>query len=94
MAMTGLRAVMQPATYAEAVALAKDHYAPIKFDNNTYNCSFSYKDIDSVLHSVYFNDAAGNFNTIHFADDYGTAGTAIWRLGSEDERLWAFIIKI
>lgn len=77
-------------TYAEAIALAKDHYAPIDFDNNTYNCSFSYRDVDSVLHHVYFNDAAGNFNTMRFADDYGVAGTALWRLGAEDERLWTF----
>ncbi|MFT4094585.1 MAG: glycosyltransferase [Niabella sp.] len=80
-------------TYAEAIALAKDHYAPIDFDNDTYNCSFSYKDVDSVLHRVYFNDAAGNFNTMRFADDYGVAGIALWRLGSEDERLWSFYNK-
>lgn len=77
-------------TYAEAIALAKDHYAPVEFNNDTYNCSFSYKGTDSTLHKVYFNDAAGAFNVMRFADDYGVAGTAIWRLGSEDERLWTF----
>lgn len=80
-------------TYAEAIALAKDHYAPIDFDNDSYNCSFSYKDVDSVIHKVYFNDAASNFNTMRFADDYGLGGTALWRLGSEDERIWTFYNK-
>lgn len=77
-------------TYAEAIALAKDYNAPIEFNNDTYNCSFSYRGADSVWHKVYFNDAAGTFNTMRFADDYGVAGTAVWRLGAEDERLWTF----
>lgn len=77
-------------TYQEALSLAKEHYAPIAFDNNTYNCSFSYRDFNNIIHQVYFNDAASNFNTMRFADDYGVAGVAIWRLGAEDERLWSF----
>lgn len=80
-------------TYSEAIALAKDHYAPIKFDDDSYNCSFSYLDVDSIWHHVYFNDAASNFNTMRFADDYGLGGTALWRLGSEDERIWTFYNK-
>jgi poly-beta-1,6 N-acetyl-D-glucosamine synthase len=39
---------------------------------------------------VFFTDAATNFNVMRFADEYGLAGTAIWRLGAEDERLWSF----
>jgi hypothetical protein len=35
-------------------------------------------------------DAAGNFNSIRFADEYGAAGVALWRLGSEDERIWKY----
>ena len=27
---------------------------------------------------------------MRFADQYGTGGTALWRLGSEDERIWKF----
>jgi len=64
--------------------------APINFDNDSYNCSYSYDDNDSVTHKVYFVDAGCNFNTIRFADQYGTAGVALWRLGSEDERIWDF----
>jgi hypothetical protein len=62
----------------------------IDFNNDNYNNYFNYKDANNVNHDVYFTDAATNFNTIRFADEYGTAGTALWRLGSEDERLWLF----
>jgi hypothetical protein len=27
---------------------------------------------------------------MRFVDEYGAAGTALWRLGAEDERLWTF----
>ncbi len=77
-------------TYQQALATAKEQKAAIRFDNDTYACSYSYTDGSGVLHHVYFNDAVTNFNCMRFADEYGTAGTAIWRLGSEDERIWTF----
>ncbi|MBO9591964.1 MAG: glycosyltransferase [Niabella sp.] len=80
----------QNLTYAQAISAAKEHNATIAFDNNTYNCHFSYTDYSNVKHQVWFNDAASNFNTMRFADDYGVAGVAIWRLGAEDQRLWTF----
>jgi poly-beta-1,6 N-acetyl-D-glucosamine synthase len=77
-------------TYQEALANAKQFNAPVDFDNDNYNNSYSYTDADGIKHQVWFADAATSFNTIHFADEYGTAGTALWRLGSEDERLWVY----
>ncbi|WDF58985.1 glycosyltransferase [Flavobacterium sp. KACC 22758] len=77
-------------TYDQAIAIAKQHNAVIKFDNNTYNNSFKYTDSNGKKHEVDFEDAATNFNTIRFSDEYGLAGTALWRLGSEDQRLWSF----
>jgi cellulose synthase/poly-beta-1,6-N-acetylglucosamine synthase-like glycosyltransferase/spore germination protein YaaH/peptidoglycan/xylan/chitin deacetylase (PgdA/CDA1 family) len=77
-------------TYQQAMSTARRFNAPVDFDNDSYNCSFSYTDNDSVDHKVFFVDAGGNFNAIRFADQYGTGGTALWRLGSEDERVWKF----
>ena len=77
-------------TYQQTLATAKQFAASIDFNNDNYNSSYTYKDGDGLPHSVYFTDAITNFNTMRFADEYGTAGTALWRLGSEDERLWTF----
>ncbi len=77
-------------TYQQALSTARIFHAPIHFDDDSYNCSFGYTDNDKVDHKVFFVDAGGNFNAIRFADQYGTAGTALWRLGSEDERVWNF----
>ncbi len=77
-------------SYQQALSEARQFRAPVDFDNDSYNCSFEYTDNDSLHHTVSFVDAAGTFNTMRFADEYGTAGVALWRLGSEDERMWKF----
>ena len=77
-------------TYQQALANAKQYRSAISFDNSTFNNSYSYTDGDGTKHTAYFTDAATTFNVMRFSDEYGTAGTALWRLGSEDERMWTF----
>jgi len=77
-------------TYQQALATAKEYNSTIQFDNDSYASHFNYTGADGLKHAVYFNDAAANFNSMRFADEYGAAGTALWRLGSEDDRLWKF----
>lgn len=79
-----------PVTYQKAIANANIYKQEINFDNHTYNNHYSYADEVGIKHDVYFADAATNFNVMRFADDYGTAGTALWRMGAEDERIWTF----
>ena len=86
-------------SYPQALARAQEYHADINYDN-TYNLHFTYsaKDVnengndqvEDVQHEVWFTDAATNFNTIRFADEYGAAGTVLWRMGVEDTRLWTF----
>ena len=77
-------------TYQEALTTAKESEGKIHFDSHTYNLDFSYADENDHPHQVFFTDAATNFNAIRAADDQGLAGVAVWRLGSEDPRLWTF----
>ncbi len=80
-------------TYQEALSNARESEADVDFDNDTYNVKYSYYDDTDKLHQVFFTDAGTNFNTLRFATEYGLAGTALWRLGSEDSRLWDFYDK-
>jgi cellulose synthase/poly-beta-1,6-N-acetylglucosamine synthase-like glycosyltransferase/peptidoglycan/xylan/chitin deacetylase (PgdA/CDA1 family) len=80
-------------TYQQAIANAKSSDAKINFDNDSYNLDYTYYDNENNLHQVYFVDAATNFNTIRFATETNLAGTALWRLGGEDVRLWSFYDK-
>ena len=79
-----------PISYQEAITTARESEGLIDFNNDTYNLNFKYYDDKNFLHEVHFTDAATNFNSMRFATEYGLAGTAVWRLGSEDNRLWDF----
>lgn len=83
-------------TYYDAIGRAKLSNATIDFNNDNYNLAFAYKEnaenesTQFDQHQVWFTDAATAYNIIRFSDEYGTAGTALWRLGSEDQRIWNF----
>lgn len=80
-------------SYQDAITAAIGYGSKIVFDNNTYNLSFSYTDDGGLVHKVFFTDAVTNFNLMRTAEDYSTAGVALWRLGAEDTRLWKFYDK-
>lgn len=80
-------------TYMQAITKADQSKAKLDFDDNTFNLKFSYKDLKNNIHNVFFTDAATLFNTMRFASEYQLAGSALWRLGSEDYRLWNFYNK-
>lgn len=88
----------KPITYQDALAYAKLRNVMPDYDNDTYNLHYTYTEsftdnknaVQSIKHDVWFNDAASIYNTLRFADEYGIAGTALWKLGSEDERVWRF----
>ncbi|MBA2250122.1 MAG: glycosyltransferase [Chitinophagaceae bacterium] len=87
-------------TYNDAINKAKILGAQILYDNNSYNLHYNYiaeqindKDslkVDKIQHEVWFTDAATTFNLLRFSDEYATAGTVLWRLGSEDSRMWDY----
>ena len=80
-------------SYSEALSIAGESDGHVKFDTDTYNLSYTYQDDNDIEHSVYFTDAATNFNTMRFATEAGVEGVALWRLGQEDSRLWTFYNK-
>lgn len=86
---------VQDLTYDAVIDMAKLSNSAIQFDNDSYNLHFSYIETETdtsaeAKHSVWFTDAATTFNILRFSDDYTTAGTAMWHLGSEDPRIWNF----
>jgi len=80
-------------TYAEALSIASESDAKVTFDTATYNLNFHYTDENNTEHTVWFTDAATNYNTMRFAAEYEVGGVALWRLGSADSRLWDFYNK-
>lgn len=79
--------------YTHAISTAQEKKSPIIYDPASANLHYTYVDQDSLDHTVFFADAATNFNIIRMADDWATGGVALWRLGTEDPRLWSFFQK-
>ena len=85
-------------TYNYAINKAKIKNVKVDFDNDSYNCHFVYLDdvkgedgeLMQVKHEVWCTDAATTFNILRFSDEYEIAGTALWRMGSEDARMWTY----
>lgn len=80
-------------SFDQTIASALDAGADIHFNDDSYNLSYSYYDDDNLLHQVYFTDAATLFNMMRFGVTYHLAGFSVWRLGTEDHRLWNFYGK-
>jgi cellulose synthase/poly-beta-1,6-N-acetylglucosamine synthase-like glycosyltransferase/spore germination protein YaaH/peptidoglycan/xylan/chitin deacetylase (PgdA/CDA1 family) len=85
-------------SYNDAINKAKIKNVKIDFDNDSYNLHYNYTDEEKlpdgdteiVNHEIWCTDAATTFNVLRFSDEYQTAGTALWRMGSEDARMWSF----
>lgn len=85
-----------PLTYNEAINRAKTVNANIIYDDDSYNLHYNYitqsedDSTDIQNHEVWFTDAATTFNILRFSDEFPTAGTVLWRLSSEDPRIWKY----
>jgi cellulose synthase/poly-beta-1,6-N-acetylglucosamine synthase-like glycosyltransferase/peptidoglycan/xylan/chitin deacetylase (PgdA/CDA1 family)/spore germination protein YaaH len=79
--------------YQQAISTAQQKNSKITYDPMSANLHYTYLGNDGLDHTVYFTDAATNFNVIRMADDWATGGVALWRLGAEDPRLWSFFQK-
>ena len=71
----------------EAWTQAHDNDAAIGFDAATRNPSYRFT-ANGTAHEVWMLDAATSLNELKIAGAMHVAGTALWRLGSEDPSLW------
>lgn len=79
-------------SYQEAIVTAAESQCSVQW-HETGNLHYTYDDEEDRSHDVWFTDAATAYNTMREAADAGMAGVAIWRLGSEDPRLWSFFAR-
>lgn len=76
--------------YDDLISRANEHNTRVIFDDSLSDLTVSYQGDDTLQHEIHCNDAAGIFNSIRTAEDFGTAGIALWYIGSEDSRIWNF----
>ncbi len=81
-----------PATameYQDALNLAASEDVTPTYDSTADAWTFSYTDAASVPHTVWYTDSSTEADRISLAHESGLGGIGVWRLGHEDQRLWA-----
>jgi cellulose synthase/poly-beta-1,6-N-acetylglucosamine synthase-like glycosyltransferase/peptidoglycan/xylan/chitin deacetylase (PgdA/CDA1 family)/spore germination protein YaaH len=72
----------------DAWLIAHDNNAVTRFDAQSGNATFDYRDDDGVLRHVWMLDAASGWNQLRAIEAAGAFGVALWRLGGEDPGMW------
>jgi spore germination protein YaaH len=75
--------------YAQAMALAASVGATPTRDPKADALTFSYTDASGNPHAVWFTNASTEGDRIALAQSNGFGGVGVWRLGEEDQQLWA-----
>jgi len=81
-----------PATameYQDAMNLAASVGVTPTYDSAADAWTFSYTDAAGVPHTVWFTDSSTEADRVSLARRSGLGGVGVWRLGREDQRLWA-----
>ncbi|MFT3753159.1 MAG: polysaccharide deacetylase family protein [Paludibacter sp.] len=84
------KGLAQKVTYQNLISLAKEYEEDVYFNQSQSDITIHYTDDEGIEHEAHCNDAAGTFNILRTAEDYNSAGVALWYLGSEDQRIWDF----
>lgn len=80
----------QELSVQEALELLASSQAPLTFDERTLNPNFGYSNAESgQRHAVWYLDAVTAHNQIAAALQEKVAGLSLWRLGTEDQGVWA-----
>ena len=81
-------------SYAQALSLARENEVPIDWDAASKTSSFEYDDDDRhEKHAVHFLDAPAALAQLQALAALHLRGTAIWRLGAEDPKLFGLFAK-
>jgi peptidoglycan-N-acetylglucosamine deacetylase len=83
-------AAAEEVSYAQALVLARENESPLQWDAPSRSSWFDYTDDDTgVRHAVWFLDAPAAMAQLQGVQPLGLRGTALWRLGAEDPRLFS-----
>jgi spore germination protein YaaH len=77
-------------SYKEAIRIAASGAASMILNDSTFNPHFTYRDATQKMHYVHFTSVKTNVAAMRIAAERGAGGVALWRLGTEDSRLWGY----
>ena len=77
--------------YKDAVELADDEGAEIKYDKTVEAPYFEYGNSDGTENEVWFENLDSFIPKYNLAKEFGVAGLMLWKFGEEDERIYDVI---
>jgi cellulose synthase/poly-beta-1,6-N-acetylglucosamine synthase-like glycosyltransferase/spore germination protein YaaH/peptidoglycan/xylan/chitin deacetylase (PgdA/CDA1 family) len=76
-------------SYGQALVQARENEVPVEWDDQAKGSFYEYDDDDAhEKHAVRFLDAPSAAAQLHALQDLHLRGTAVWRLGAEDPKLF------
>lgn len=80
-------------SYFQAIETAKNLGVKIEYDETAQESTYTYT-VDSIKHTVWFEDARSFQAKLPLVTQYGISGIAVWRLGQEDPNVWNILSRI
>jgi len=75
----------------DAISLAANFGATIKWDDQAKSSYYTYMDLNSISHTVWFEDDRSLCYKLDLVNNNNLLGIAIWRLGTENKSYWTSI---
>jgi spore germination protein len=75
-------------TYMQVQALIAKHEINPEYDRRVEAPNFDYE-TNGFSHEVWYEDQQSVAQKVALAKEYGLGGVTFWRLGGEDQRIWA-----
>ena len=75
-------------SFQDALTTARDAHARPALDTGSLNPTFRYRDAAGAAHTVWYLDAVSTFDQVQAARRLGVNQVALWRMGTEDPRVW------
>ncbi|WP_425145936.1 glycosyltransferase [Deinococcus sp.] len=75
-------------SFQDAMTTANEAGAAVHLDPATLNPTFGYQDAQGRAHTVWYLDSVSTFDSVQAARRLGIDKVALWRMGTEDPRVW------
>ena len=80
-------------SYQDVATLSRQHGAALHLDPAALNPTFDYRDGQGRAHTVWSLDSVSAFDSVQAARRLGVNQVALWRMGTEDPRVWQVLSR-
>ncbi|HCU92915.1 MAG TPA: peptidoglycan hydrolase [Actinobacteria bacterium] len=83
-----------PVTWMQAVKLASDHHATVRYDTSGQAPWFTYRSASGTKHTVWFENAESSKAKFSLARAAGLGGVYLWMYGNGEPSTWSALRQV